>query len=264
MVPFTPRLIPAILPNLAHHVHAIQSAALQTNSNLFSVIESLPSPPSTQPLTSQPSVTVNASGASSVRTTPGSPPLFSDLQSLPFPRSAVQTDTKLDASTPTQSRSQIPLPADDRGQSAARPKPRERPPPSSEVSPPGETASRPQSPNANLKLAASTATTTTSQQNTATSNVATLTTIWQQSQAQGGGYASEAPPAEVPNPFAFSADEPDPDPFDYQATVSGLMVQFLSEYVETRVEALKWLLMLHQKAPKKVFCRVKVYPLAFK
>jgi len=42
------------------------------------------------------------------------------------------------------------------------------------------------------------------------------------------------------------------DPFDYQATVNELTIQFLSEYEETRVTALKWLIMLHQKAPKKV------------
>jgi vacuole morphology and inheritance protein 14 len=41
------------------------------------------------------------------------------------------------------------------------------------------------------------------------------------------------------------------DPFDYQATVNALTIQFLSEHEETRVSALKWLLMLHQKAPKK-------------
>ena len=45
------------------------------------------------------------------------------------------------------------------------------------------------------------------------------------------------------------------DPFDYQATVNELTVQFLSEYEETRVAALKWLIMLHQKAPKKVLER---------
>jgi vacuole morphology and inheritance protein 14 len=44
----------------------------------------------------------------------------------------------------------------------------------------------------------------------------------------------------------------DADPFDYQATVSGLTIQFISEYDETRVAALKWLIMLHSKAPKKV------------
>jgi vacuole morphology and inheritance protein 14 len=42
------------------------------------------------------------------------------------------------------------------------------------------------------------------------------------------------------------------DPFDYQVTVNILTVQFLSEHEETRVAALKWLIMLHQKVPKKV------------
>lgn len=41
------------------------------------------------------------------------------------------------------------------------------------------------------------------------------------------------------------------DPFDYQATVNALTIQFLSEHEETRVAALKWLIMLHQKAPRK-------------
>ncbi|KAJ7801092.1 hypothetical protein B0H14DRAFT_3489969 [Mycena olivaceomarginata] len=44
MVPFTPRLVPAILPNLAHHVTMIQSAAIQTNKLLLSVIQALASP----------------------------------------------------------------------------------------------------------------------------------------------------------------------------------------------------------------------------
>ena len=44
----------------------------------------------------------------------------------------------------------------------------------------------------------------------------------------------------------------DRDLFDYQATVNALTIQFLSEHEETRVAALKWLIMLHQKAPKKV------------
>jgi len=47
------------------------------------------------------------------------------------------------------------------------------------------------------------------------------------------------------------------DLFDYQATVNELTIQFLSEFEETRVAALKWLIMLHQKAPKKVCNLIK-------
>jgi len=57
--------------------------------------------------------------------------------------------------------------------------------------------------------------------------------------------ASPLPPP--PAPVQEEADQ-----FDYQATVNELTVQFLSEHEQTRVAALKWLIMLHQKAPKKV------------
>jgi vacuole morphology and inheritance protein 14 len=42
------------------------------------------------------------------------------------------------------------------------------------------------------------------------------------------------------------------DPFDYQATVDTLVLQFMNDHEETRVASLEWLLMLHKKAPKKV------------
>jgi len=49
------------------------------------------------------------------------------------------------------------------------------------------------------------------------------------------------------------------EPFDYQAMVSALTVQFLSEHEDTRVAALKWLIMLHQKVPQKV-CLIHCSP----
>ncbi|CCF54478.1 hypothetical protein NDA10_005690 [Ustilago hordei] len=52
VVPFTPRLISAILPSLAHHSPAIASAAHATNINLYRVIQDIPAPstpPSTRP-----------------------------------------------------------------------------------------------------------------------------------------------------------------------------------------------------------------------
>jgi len=44
----------------------------------------------------------------------------------------------------------------------------------------------------------------------------------------------------------------DDDPFDVRETVNVLTLQFLSDYAETRIAALEWLLMLHLKAPNKV------------
>ena len=46
--------------------------------------------------------------------------------------------------------------------------------------------------------------------------------------------------------------EPDAARFAYGQTVNELTLQFLSDNEETRVAALEWLLMLHQKAPRKV------------
>ncbi|KAI9305409.1 vacuolar protein 14 C-terminal Fig4p binding-domain-containing protein [Cunninghamella echinulata] len=43
-----------------------------------------------------------------------------------------------------------------------------------------------------------------------------------------------------------------PEPFDYQATLANLRLQFLNEHEETRVASLEWLLMLHKKAPNKI------------
>jgi vacuole morphology and inheritance protein 14 len=55
----------------------------------------------------------------------------------------------------------------------------------------------------------------------------------------------------APSPVPTAALE-EIDLIDYQATVNVLTIQFLSEHEQTRVAALKWLIMLHQKAPKKV------------
>ncbi|GAA5831231.1 hypothetical protein JCM11251_007801 [Rhodosporidiobolus azoricus] len=63
--------------------------------------------------------------------------------------------------------------------------------------------------------------------------------------ARGGGEL--AYPPDLRDPY-----EPDGVRFQYGATVNELTLQFLSENEETRVAALEWLLMLHQKAPRKI------------
>ncbi|KAI9486945.1 MAG: vacuolar protein 14 C-terminal Fig4p binding-domain-containing protein [Benjaminiella poitrasii] len=50
----------------------------------------------------------------------------------------------------------------------------------------------------------------------------------------------------------ISQADSDTDPFDYQATVANLRLQFLNQHEETRVASLDWLLMLHKKAPNKI------------
>jgi vacuole morphology and inheritance protein 14 len=205
MVPFTPRLVPAILPNLAHHVPMIQSAAIRTNKLLLNVIQSLPSP-------------VEALSRLSVNKKPSSRALRSPTPTAPATRrSTISKDPPRDVSSPelaTESPTTPTAPLQRARTSAAdvsmapRAAPTEIPlPPMSNSEP-----SRPHSP-------------------------ASLT-----SQTVNGSIKL---PEET-------------DLFDYQATVNELTIQFLSEFEETRVAALKWLIMLHQKAPKKVWRRVWV------
>ncbi|KAI8067461.1 vacuolar protein 14 C-terminal Fig4p binding-domain-containing protein [Gongronella butleri] len=62
-----------------------------------------------------------------------------------------------------------------------------------------------------------------------------------------------APVATAPAVNDFHAEQLEsPDPFDYQATLANLRLQFLNEHEETRVAGLEWLLMLHKKAPHKI------------
>ncbi|EUC66429.1 vacuole-associated enzyme activator complex component (Vac14), putative [Rhizoctonia solani AG-3 Rhs1AP] len=177
MVPFTPRLIPSILPNLAHHIPTMQSAATQTNQKLFSLIQSLPSPSVTT------SGGVPSSSAQSLRNAPSSPV------------SAGPRLTVIESATPSDNNEKQQL----------------QPTKLRTTALPVETASV----------------------------------------ASGSGIESQGPTSRPHSPIPSTLPD-DPDPFDYQSTVNGLTIQFLSEHEETRIFALKWLIMLHQKAPKKI------------
>ncbi|KAG6373813.1 vacuolar protein 14 C-terminal Fig4p binding-domain-containing protein [Boletus reticuloceps] len=207
MLPFTPRLIPAILPNLAHHVPMIQSAAIRTNKLLTKVIQDLPYPVD------------KTSRQSTIEKTPSSRPFTGSPTPtpavLPSRQPTLQPGPQRDASSPESMMDGQPSTASDKTTAPQTQKSR------SGTTVPGtsEIPSRPQS---------------------RTSSVST---------------SGPPPPAAVaptlPSPVQEEKDE-DEDVFDYVATVNGLTVQFLSEHEQTRVAALQWLIMLHQKAPKKI------------
>lgn len=192
MVPFTPRLIPAILPNLAHHVSMIQSAAVRTNKLLVSVIQSLPPPPEAPSRADK--VNSGRLPASPTPTTSASTSRQSTMNSreVSSPEPPSESPTTHTSAPGTRSRgSTLEL-------NLARPQLAQ------DLSPPSP--SRPHSP---------------------------------------------ASVASQPGQILSTSILEEADPFDYQATVNELTIQFLSEFEETRVAALKWLIMLHQKAPKK-------------
>lgn len=208
MVPFTPRLIPAILPNLAHHVPMIQSAAIRTNKLLTKVIQDLPYP--LDKSSRQPTVEKSTSS----RTFTGSP----TLPAAPVPpsrQSTLQPGPQRDASSPESMADGQPSTASDKTTAPQTQRSRS----GTTVPAASEIPSRPQS---RMSL-----------------------------------ISTSGPPAPVvvgptvPSPVQEERNE-DEDVFDYVATVNELTIQFLSEHEQTRVAALQWLIMLHQKAPKKV------------
>ncbi|KAJ7129336.1 vacuolar protein 14 C-terminal Fig4p binding-domain-containing protein [Mycena epipterygia] len=202
MVPFTPRLVPAILPNLAHHVAMIQSAAIHTNKLLLNVIQALPSPaePSSRP----------APDRSAAPRLPGSPTTSTSRQST------TGKDSSRDVSSPEpglESPSSPAPPPLSRSRTNISGFDPNLTPRLADMGPPPLPGgpSRPHSPMS---------------------------------------FNSQTGQNSINIPFTSPPEEA--DLFDYQATVNELTIQFLSEFEETRVAALKWLIMLHQKAPKKI------------
>ncbi|KAG8976664.1 hypothetical protein FRB90_009092, partial [Tulasnella sp. 427] len=227
MVPFTPRLIPAILPNLAHHVPAMKSAAIETNASLFSLIQSIPAP---QPQVfsapgslasgpTGPGTGVTASTSNPLRAIPGSPTLG--------PARQLSKDVA-SSGTSVSSREDIPAMLDTGPSVAPSLKNRML---------------------ANAVDGAASASLALNGINTAVGDSSGQSRASSPTTANAPGVAS-AQPSDLPP--ASPVPMEDLDPFDYPTTVNALTYQFLSEHEETRVAALKWLLMLHQKAPKKI------------
>lgn len=203
LVPFTPRLIGAILPNLAHHVPMIQQMALRTNKFLSGVVQSLPSPEQDSSLRS---VGEKSSSASFRAAT--SPTL-----SGTSPGPSRQSTSGKEAAVLNREVSAESLPE--------------------------------------------TATAQKSRSNTITADVPrTVAALDVSSHVPVNDPLRSQSPTSVASGLnglaQLAPNTLEEDPFDYAATVNALTIQFLSEHEETRVAALKWLIMLHQKAPKRV------------
>ncbi|KAJ7437789.1 vacuolar protein 14 C-terminal Fig4p binding-domain-containing protein [Mycena galericulata] len=200
LVPFTPRLIPAILPNLAHHVTMIQSAAIHTNKLLFNVIQALPSP-AEPPSRSTPASRLPGSPTPTTSTSRQSTTGKDSTRDVSSPEPGMESPST--PAPPPLSRSRTNISGLDPN---LTPRLTDMGPPALSGGP-----SRPHSP---------------------------------------VSFTSQTGQNSINIPFTSPPEEV--DLFDYQATVNELTIQFLSEFEETRVAALKWLIMLHQKAPKKI------------
>jgi vacuole morphology and inheritance protein 14 len=220
MVPFTPRLILAILPNLAHDVPMIQSAAVKTNKLLLNVVQSLPSPaPSMLDLSS-----AQKSGVDG-KANPAAPSPTPTANSVPTRHSS--KDQVIPPVRDINSPELAQEPALAQGQ-----KPKG----------PGATPTQKDIDNAagNLKQQAE-------------SSLPVLPSRPESpvSTRSGGialppiGQSQQATTVTPGSPIAAGTYA-----LDHHATVNALTIQFMSDHEETRVAALRWLIMLHQKSPK--------------
>ena len=117
VVPWTPKLIPAILPLLAHKSPTIEAAANTLNVNLYRVIQSLP-PPSQPPPTPQQQLSPPQRPLSSAanregkmpalaasrdgRSQPASPRMRTSTSLMPEMENGISSRSGMDSSTPRQ------------------------------------------------------------------------------------------------------------------------------------------------------------------
>lgn len=77
----------------------------------------------------------------------------------------------------------------------------------------------------------------------------------QSKNTQQGSASAPGTPARPLTPVQDGIDDEvccKPPSLDYEGSVASLTLQFLNEHEATRVAALSWLIMLQQKAPRKV------------
>ena len=222
MVPFAPRLILAILPNLAHDVPMIQSAAVKTNKLLLNVVQSLPSPSQSTPDPSS----AQRSGADG-RTNPPAPSPTPTASSVPTRQS-----TKDQTNPPSRDVNSPELIQESTSGQGQKPKGPGATPTQKDID--NAVGNLKQQGESNLPVLASRPESPISMR----SGGIALPPIGQ-SQQQAAQTAAQVSPI-TDKPF----------PLDYPATVNALTIQFLSDHEETRVAALRWLIMLHQKSPK--------------
>ncbi|KAJ3982058.1 vacuolar protein 14 C-terminal Fig4p binding-domain-containing protein [Lentinula detonsa] len=212
MIPFTPRLIPAILPNLAHHANMIQTIAVRTNKLLLNVIQVLPSP-TELPTRSQEKPPSTRFQISPTPTAASAPTTASNSRQ---PTMAKDPSSSRDASSPEAATETTSPPLINANSSSAS----------------GVSLVRPRGSGVDLSM---------------TPRAGVPETLPSPSRPQ-----SPVSVVSHSNQNLQASITEEPDIFDYQATVNELTIQFLSEFEETRVAALKWLIMLHQKAPRKI------------
>lgn len=233
----TPKIIPAIFPNLASPHRNIKIAAHETNGCLYRVIQSLPlQVPEFSP------GTVNTATPSQAHTVPASASALSSIAGSPQPMTApiVAISTAKRDTGETVENGKV-------------------------INDPLEATSPPVKPPA----AASPAVISTSGVGAAKSRSAQPVPISEpvtpnnpefppsvKGRSRPGSPVNHSTFVSMGTPTSPMHDAmSDFDPFNVKETVDVLTLQFVSDHAETRIAALEWLLMLHLKAPTKILSR---------
>ncbi|EIW73485.1 hypothetical protein TREMEDRAFT_25835 [Tremella mesenterica DSM 1558] len=226
----TPKIIPAIFPNLASQHRTIKLAAHEINGCLYRVIQTLPlqvpemSPP-TASTVAHPQTSISLPSAIALSSLAGSPPIASNaINSSPaqIRKDGVEPpviNDPLEATSP-----------------ASRPGP-----------------SQPSSAGPAITSIKSKTSQAVPIPEPVTPNNPEFPPI--RGRSRPGSPVNHSTTAQVGTPMTPVEEIVDYDPFSVRETVDVLTLQFVSDHAETRIAALEWLLMLHLKAPTKILSR---------
>ncbi|WRT67889.1 uncharacterized protein IL334_004863 [Kwoniella shivajii] len=254
VVAFTPRIVPAILPNLASPHRHIKLAAHETNGSLYRVIQSLPLQvqPTPQFASTATALPPNTSGSvpPPISSTAGSPPstlALSGTSPNPIKKDFALTEPPDSAkSALVSSNAPVNDPLDVTAPSTTK----------TTASGITQTLSATNLQSHKLKQPSGSI--------AIASEPVTPSTGEFPSSIKSKSQRPESPPSASHNsvltsqaPLSPTLEQgvDDVDPFDVRETVNVLTLQFLSDHAETRIAALEWLLMLHLKAPNKILSR---------
>ncbi|GAA6061106.1 hypothetical protein JCM10212_006137 [Sporobolomyces blumeae] len=218
LIPFAPKIIPAMLKALAHHVPTIQETARDTNEIFFSIVQALPNPEPRRP------------------NNPPAQPLVQQHNSAPAALNSLRKDI-----SPTLAQNPPPR---DRAINASPP-----PAPSSIPFPSSSTAAAPRHDRNKPGSDASIGFQPISHQPSAAS---LARFVEPPSADQTHDSTDYSYPTATDESSWYDDYDLESGKFDYASTVNEVTFALVSENEETQVAALQWLLMMHQKAPRKI------------
>nr|XP_019012864.1 vacuole morphology and inheritance protein 14 [Kwoniella pini CBS 10737]OCF51645.1 vacuole morphology and inheritance protein 14 [Kwoniella pini CBS 10737] len=250
VVAFTPRIVPAILPNLASPHRHIKLAAHETNGSLYRVIQSLP-------LQVQPTPSLSSTTALPPVTGGSVPPPISAIASSPpsgialsgtSPNPIKKDFATVEPPDSAKSASQVPVndPLDVTAPSTKQPTPSGITQTLSATNLPSHVQ-----PVVGKSKSLASEPVTPAQAEFPTSSKTKITPSNRPDSPPSHSHTTGSQ-----GPLSPTVEQvEDVDPFDVRETVNVLTLQFLSDHAETRIAALEWLLMLHLKAPNKILSR---------